>query len=135
MSDIQKDKKIALKGSSNEVIQSNLIPLDLCICSQLINSENKLKVKLRLKRPEFTLLFLLVSTGQPMYHSQLSKIISLGYTKFYIHVNSLEKKGLIGIYKQDKKIMYFATIKAYQEFSQFYPSFKFQKPKIGQLGD
>ena len=135
MSDIQNNKKTAVKRSNSEVIQNSVIPLDLCLCSELINSENKLKVKLRLKRPEFTLLFILVSTGEPIHYSRLSKQISLGYVKFYSHVNSLSKKGLIGIYKDGQKIMYYATLKAWFEFSQFYPSFKFKKPKTGQTGE
>lgn len=132
MSDIQNIKKVAVKGCKEEVIKSNLIPIDILIASELIKAESKIKRLIRLKQTEFNLLFLLLSIAEPMNLSKLKKIICLGYSVFYRDVNSLQKKGLINSYREGSKIMYYSTFKAWEEFSSFYPSFKFRKPKIDQ---
>jgi len=132
MSDIQKDKKVAVKGCSNEVIQSQLIPLDTSITIELITAQSKIKRLIGVNQTQFNLVFLLLSIAEPINMGQLRKLICLGYNVFYRDVIYLEKKGLIGIYKDGSKIMYYATIKAWEEFSQFYPSFQFKKPKTGQ---
>lgn len=135
MSDIQNNKKTAVKRSNNEVIQSQAIYLDTSLSRELITAQSKIKRLVGVNQTQFNLVFLLLSIAEPINVTKLSKLICLGYNVFYRDVIYLEKKGLIGIYKQGRIIYYFATIKAYQEFSQFYPSFKFKKPKTGQTGE
>jgi hypothetical protein len=135
MSDTQKDKKVAVKGCNNEVIQSQLIVLDTSLSIELIKAQSKIKRLVGVNQTQFNLVFLLLSIGEPMNITKLGKLICLGYNVFYRDVNYLDNKGIIGIYKQGRIIYYFATIKAWSEFSQFYPSFQFQKPKTDRSGD
>jgi hypothetical protein len=134
MSGIQKDKKVAVKGCNNEVIQSQLILLETSLSVELIKAQSKIKRLIGVNQTQFNLVFLLLSIAEPINITKLGKLICLGYNVFYRDVIYLEKKGLIGIYKQGRIIYYFATLKSYDEFSQFYPSFKFKQPKTGQFG-
>ena len=135
MSDIQKHKKVAVKRCNEEVIQNKLIPMDYNLTIELIQSEKQIRSKLGIKKSSFNLLFLLVSSGELINISMFKRVIAVGFNQFYTDVNSLENKGLIGILKQGRIIYYYATIKAWSEFSQFYPSFKFKQPKIDRSGE
>lgn len=109
--------------------------MDYSLTIELIQSEKQLRNKLGIKKSSFNLLFLLVSSGELINISMFKRIIAVGFNQFYTDIKNLENKGLIGIYKQGRIIYYYATIKAYQEFSQFYPSFQFKQPKTGQSGN